>query len=225
MKKHGARLLLITTATLVAYHLGDGAARETKTIPPASWQFGSLLRIYGKTEWDPSGRFTRAGDLAIDFALKNGPKLSLQDGSRNIFKFDQPMPKTSPSAKVVFTTSIVGGMTARIPRFKPILSAARMDAARGQIIPVKEFTDYPGAYQFEFGAKSAGFGNITVVYLNCFQEGTEHYIFGSVELFGVKFKNEAKEPLVFKISNGKYVYVKGQGSAAMDSGKIVEFGR
>ena len=163
---------------------------------------------------------TRPLNCIIEFALNKSPTLKLTETKGNkYFEFNPPLKKVNLPTKIIFVTPELKGSWARIPAFKVI--EKEWKESYNSFIG-KEFKDYPGVYYFEFGLNVKA---ISVEYINCFHGGAEHHIYGEVELFGVKFTNESKQPLVFKITNGKYVYVKGIGKSITKEGKIIEYGK
>lgn len=187
------------------------------------WGFASLLYGYGEIRWDADGRITIDGDIAVDFAMRNPSKIQFMDDSAGgHFMFDNPPPGGSSSAVVIFTTSEARNGHAMIPRFTPM----EMDISETATskFTAERFHDYDGTYDFMIDLAMQGVGNIMVVDTNVFNNGSEHHIYGEVQLFGVEFKNDSGEPLVFKIVDGEYVYIKGSGTATTVDGAVIQFG-
>jgi hypothetical protein len=186
------------------------------------WEFASLLYGYGEIRWDADGKITIDGDIAVDFAVRNPPGMTFVDESGGgYFEFDKAPPRGSSSAVVIFTTPEAGNGHARIPRFTPM--EMDTDESATSYFAAERFHDYDGTYDFWIGLVLQGFGNIMVVDSNIFLDGSEHFIYGEVELFGVEFKNDSGEPLIFEIVDGKYVHVKGSGTATTKDGSVIQF--
>jgi hypothetical protein len=187
------------------------------------WEFVSLVYGYDKVSWDADGKIMIDGDIAIDFAVRNPPRMAFVDESgEKYFEFDAPLPMGSSAAIVIFTTPEAENGHGRIPRFTPIPADANDSAT--SYFAAERFHDHDGTYHFRVGLTLQGFGNIFAVDSDVFYDGSEHHIYGKVELFGVRFKNDFEEPLVFRISGGKYVYVKGNGTATTEDGSVIQFG-
>lgn len=173
--------------------------------------------------WGADGNFKVTGDLQIDFAFEKHPKMTLvEDASQMYFKFDMSMPKGNSAATVIFATPDVKGATIKIPRF----ASTSTDSEDPKVTCFSgiQFHDYDGTYDFKICMATQGL-NLLVVDMNVFYDGSEHHIYGQIELFGVQFTSSANEPLVFKIDGDKYIYVKGNGTATTSEGAQVEFGK
>jgi hypothetical protein len=191
------------------------------------WGF---VPTYGSTvDFDMEGK--RTNFSKIEIAFKNPPQVvfTIDNKGGQYFIFKTTMPETKSSAKVVFVTPKAEGAQALIPEFKPIKQESKDST---QKFVVNEFRNYGKDYNFMFTliegeTQDLGFLGkfvmVDVVDINCFNDGSEHHIYGDVELFGIKFKNVEKEPLVFKINNGKYIYIKGKGTAKTEKGKVIKF--
>jgi len=217
-------LLAVCISSLICFFPLKSYCQDSKMLE--QWGFASLVYGCGYTEWDMDRKITKMDCAAIDFLLKSPPKMSyVTDKNVKYFKFDSPMPKAKTRAKIVFVTpeaKYCQNCQVSIPKFKPIIKGSKGSATS---LNVKEFKDYTGNYEFTLDLNMPSLGNIVVAGIDCFNEGSEHHIFGKIELFGVKFNNDSNEPLIFKISNGKYTYIKGKGTAITVEGSTIEFGK
>ena len=187
------------------------------------WEFVSLVYGYDRISWDADGKITIDGDIALDFAVWNPPRMAFVDASgEKCFEFDTPLPRGSSAAIVIFTTPEAENGHGRIPRFTPIPADANDSTT--SYFAAERFHDYDGTCSLRIGLTLQGFGNIFAVDSDVFYDGSEHHIYGEVELFGVRFKNDSDKPLVFRISDGKYIYVKGDGTATTEDGSVIQFG-
>jgi hypothetical protein len=171
------------------------------------WGFEPILSIWGEIRWEANGKLTEVGDLAVQFLMNNPPAMTFVEEGEEFFKFEKSMPRGNSAAVVILTTPELEGAQAMIPRFTPTL----IDSSGSTIsdMVAERFADYDGNYQFRISFTPQHGFSISSFDTNIFYDGSEHHIYGEVELFGVKFKNDSEEPLVFQISDGKYVYVKG----------------
>jgi hypothetical protein len=188
------------------------------------WGFLQLLTAYDQISSDQNGKITINGDLELDFAFQHSPKMIWVGGpGQSYFKFDKPMPKGSSSSTVIFATSDVRGAMVKIPRFA--ISRTNSENPKITCVSSNQFHDYEGWYDFKICMTVQGFENIRVVDMNVFSDGSEHHIYGKVEMFGVRFTNNFEEPLVFRIDRDKYVYIQGKGRAKTEDGVKVLFGQ
>ncbi len=154
--------------------------------------------------------------------ISNTPPIIKPAKSQYQFDFDSDIPRGGQDVKIVFSTPQTKNGDAGIPMFTPVLGKHDKE---GTLFSASKFTDYGDKYAFEIRLALQGFGNISVVDLNCFSEGAEHHIYGDVRLFGAKFSNKSKEPLVFKISGGKYIWVSGNGTVTTKDGSVINVGK
>jgi hypothetical protein len=170
-----------------------------------------------------TARIDPKGDITIEFGFDNPPKVTfVREQTEEYFMFNTPMPNGNTAGKVIFVTPTVKGATAKIPQFTPTLDNYR--EATSYLIG-RKFLDYEGDFDFRVGLVLRTDIGLLMVDSNLFYNGAEHYIFGEVELFGVKFTNNSKEPLVFKIDGDKYVYIEGNGVATTKDGAKIEFSK
>jgi hypothetical protein len=218
MKKNS--MGLVAGAVVVSTLISAFAQGQSTNMPPKDWKLLQLYGCYGDMRWDANGTITQMGDAALDFAFENAPVLKLVASTKTqSLEFPAPMPKGIGTVKIAFTNASAGGASARIPRFKPEMKGS----GTNQYFVVHTFQDFPGRWDFEFSLGRSGVGSYFMEYLNCFQDGAEHHIYGQVELFGTKFNNTSTVPLVFRIEGKTYKYVSGVGTATTKDGMTTDF--
>jgi len=131
------------------------------------WGFLQLLTAYDQISSDQNGKITVKGDLELDFAFQNPPKVTWIGGTgQSYFRFDQPIPKGSRSSTVIFATSDVRGATVKIPRF--VVSRTNSEDPKVTCVFSNQFRDYEGTYNFSVCMAVQGFGNIQIVDMDLF---------------------------------------------------------
>lgn len=197
-----------------------------------AWGFRPLLSSNGRVEWDETGKITVAdGEMSVAFAMDKSPQMHfIEDTDDKHFEFAEPMPSGDSKLSVIFVSSETPGAHAEIPDFTPMTTEevvpVQLDDRDSTIsyLRVNQFEAYEGDYEFQIGLGGLGMSGFSAFDTNVFYDGAEHHIYGEVELFGVEFKNDSQDPLVFKISGDKYVYASGSGTATTEDGKSISFG-
>ncbi|MFH1069446.1 MAG: hypothetical protein V1794_07460 [Candidatus Glassbacteria bacterium] len=216
-----AGLLVVAGVALPAF------SQKTSN-PVQAYGFASLVSVAGSVNFEDGGnKIGLDGNLLIDFALRNAPKVQFvrEGGDKGYFKFNAPMPKGASAAKIVFvTTEGCTDCEARVPEFKAVwqgYKGSRNDFVFGS------FKDYSGPYEFRFAMEFSGTlmnGRLNLLNLDWFNDGAEHHLVGDLKLFGVQFKSAPNEELVFKIDGDKYSFVRGAGTAITPQGETIQFG-
>ena len=212
------KILMALLAVLVIFIGHSALCQQAPTNILEKWGFASLVSANGEVRWSAEGEITiPKGQIAVDF-LFEPPPIIKPAKLPNQFDFDSNIPKGGKGVKIVFAASEIKDGEARIPMFTPI--SGKHDK-EGTLFNASKFTDYGDKYAFNIRLALRGFGNISVVDLNCFSEGAEHHIYGDVQLFGAKLSNKSKEPLIFRISGGKYVWISGSGTVTTKDGSTI----
>jgi hypothetical protein len=202
---------------LMAFSFTPVALCQEKDSPHADWGLKQALLV-DRFKTDQHG--TMPMNCIIEFAFESPPTLNLREAKANKYlEFNAPLGKARLPTKIVFVTPESKAAWARVPAFKVIEKEWKEPY---NLFVGKQFKDYPGDYYFEFGLDASA---TAVKYIGWFHDGAEHHIYGEVRLFGLKFSNESKDALVFKITNGKYLYVSGTGKAITQEGRTIEFGK
>lgn len=196
------------------------------TTAPASaatdWEKAGALHSWGDVSWSSDGNITQIGDIAIELHFDKPPTATSAETEGVVtFKLDCQTENRGTHAVVIFATPGMEGADFQIPRCAPIAEGSNNI---GTMLKITKFNDYPGNYDFHITIKpgynfSAGIGDFDI-----FDSGATHHLFGKVKVFGVKFDNPNKDPLVMKVEGDHYVYVSGSGTATMPDGKQVKLG-
>jgi hypothetical protein len=209
-----AALLLISTATKMFAQVSTNK------------ELCKLMSTMGAKTIKVDEHGTTYQDGTIEFAFDNCPPMKFIDDKRKrYFKINHPMPKVKVPTKVVFMTPQLKSAKVQIPSFTAVPKDNRKGEHGAEITSyvVETFSGYPGKYHFEFELHkiiSSWIENLTGLY-----DGSEHHIYGEIELFGIKFKNDSAKPLIFKITDGNYIYVSGIGTAKTEEGVLIKFGK
>ena len=206
--------------------------QEPTQIPITKQESQELLREWGlrvaanfggSVGVSAGGRIEVGGDMSIHFLMDNPPTMTFvdEDGEK-LFTFEESIPLGDSEVVVILTTSEFEYAQAMIPRFTPIPIDSG-DSTLSYMV-AERFADYDGDYQFRFGFTLQSNLTMPEFDINIFYEGSQHHIYGEIELFGVRFKNDSREPLVFEINSGKYVYIEGIGTATTRDGSVIHFG-
>ena len=199
----------------------------------AAWGFegvlvGAALKADGTIEDVTSPNHT----ARVEFVLHKPPRLKLtgQKGAE-WFVFDRPVPRIGPVGAVVLEPSpedrVLHGCEAAATRLHPVAKSVEdgVTVAAGRT----DFS-YNRLYHYGFSGRSCpslfeiekGARHVRVCRVNWFNDGSYHYLVGKLGLFGVRF-DVSKRPLVFRIFDGRYVHVRGEGTATLRDGQTVQF--
>ena len=219
------RFAILLTVMLTFTGLSAHCQQTTNVLE--KWGFAASFSSNGEVHFSKEGIVTiPVGDIQIDFYFTK-PSVIRPSKAKNQFDFDSVLPKGGSGVKIVFTASDIKYADARIPMFTPLLAFTSMEKLDniGTEFSGAKFADYGGKYAFKIKLSRYENGGISIIDLNCFRDGAEHYIYGDVKLFGAKFSNKSKEPLIFKISGGKYAYISGNGIVTTKDGASITVGK
>ncbi|MBL8163819.1 MAG: hypothetical protein JNJ61_17665 [Anaerolineae bacterium] len=188
-----------------------------------SWGSLQLMRTDGMVAWEANGEVRLAGNIEIDMGFETPPQLTLMsEAGEDHLIFDTLLPSSDTVARVIFESTEVNGAQFHIPSFTVTSVGFENETS---YFTVDGFADYSGDdHTFEFGVGKFPRG-VFITDMNIFTDGAEHYIYGEIELFGATIRNTSTgEPIVFKISDGEYIHLEGEGTMTTNQGDVVTFG-
>lgn len=168
----------------------------------------------------------------VEFMLRNPPRLEFSgQGGAACFVIKGAVPRGGAPGAVILESPpddcALEGCEAAATRLCPVAKSVE-----GRVTLVAGRTDFvfSGLCHYGFAGRSCpclfeieqGPSRVRVRRVNWFNNGSYHYLARKLKLFGVAF-DVSRWPLVFRIIDGRYVHVRGEGTATLSDGQIVRF--
>jgi len=189
-----------------------------------SWFMYGRDGIANQIMGDPrSGHQADSVRFQMVFDKPPSVKVAFDDKGKKFLRLPFVVEKGKTAGKLVITTPEDTTGDFLIPACTPTTQS--FDSPKLSLL-ISKFQDYPGDFRFNIQIESSppDQHQLKIHDMDFFSDGSEHYIYGHIKLFGAMITNTEKEPLILRLSGDRYEYVSGKGVATTADGQALTFG-